>query len=552
MKRPNATSITSLAMALGVCAPADETVRDAGTDASPVDAEIPDAPDGSDLPDAPGGDGDAGETACSTSDGPSDRFGGRTEITGRATGFFHLEEIEGATWLVTPEGHAFFALSLEYVHPAWEAMDTYRRLYGSERDRWAQDTVDTLGRIGINTIGSDPWDPRYEWLAALERAEPRMPYLINIGNSDTSGAMPHGYAMRQARDNGHDVRWPDVFDPAEEERMAARIATITSATADDEYLLGYLTNNEPNQSVFGYFSGWWQDYVRQEAGTPGKQAYVDHMQSRYGTIEAFQAVYGGDSSSLEETLPRLTIRTEWFVPLDLSTSTPAQIEALAEEIRPSMDAINALESWDDLAELDDPRYLELVTQARWDAYDDHAAFMAAIAARYASICHDAIRASDPNHLILGPKHMGGHHAYGLPREVAVAEAQYQDALALNSYLEVETSSPPQVADILELHELTGMPLLFSEMGGFMAADHPIYGSDQDFYVRVANQEERGTRYDNYLTMIAEELPMVFGASYYSAYDHADSNWGVLSGADFVPYEPLACAIADWSSRIYDR
>ncbi|MBI2893055.1 MAG: hypothetical protein HYY06_05850 [Deltaproteobacteria bacterium] len=518
------------------------------------DASATDADEGPDAIDAPSPDSGGGETGCSRTVGPSDRFGGRTTITGEATGFFHLEEIDGASWLVTPEGNAFFAVSVEYVHPSWESMETYERLYGNDRDRWAQDTVDTLGRIGINTIGSDHFDPRYEWLTALEGAQPRMPYLLNLGNPDTAGPMPNGYAMRGARDHGRVVRWPDVFDPAEERRMAERISMIVSRTADDEYLIGYLTNTEPNQSVFGYFSDWWQDTVRQASGTPGKQAYVDHMEARYGTIEAFKAVYGGEPDGLEELLPTLTIRTDWFLPLDLSTLTPAEITGLADRIRPSMEAINALESWDDLSGYAEPDYLEFVTQARWDAYDDHGAFLATIAARYASICHDAIRASDPDHLILGPKHMAGHHAYGLPRVVAVAEAPFQDAMALNSYLEVETPSPPQIEGILEVHERTGLPIIFSEMGGFMAADHPIYGGgdDVDFYVKVANQDERGARYDNYLTMIARSLPMVFGASYYSTYDHAGANWGVLSGSDFEPYQPLACAIGDWSFRIYDR
>jgi hypothetical protein len=90
------------------------------------------------------------------------------------------------------------------------------------------------------------------------------------------------------------------------------------------------------------------------------------------------------------------------------------------------------------------------------------------------------------------------------------------------------------------------------MGGFQDATHEVYGEDQDFYVRVEGVAERGVRYDNYLTMIAEQLPMVVGASYFSAYDHAHTNWGIIDARDFLPYDEPAGAIRRWSDDIYVR
>ncbi len=45
-----------------------------------------------------------------------DSFGGNMAIQGEATGFFHLEEIDGRHFLVTPEGNGYRALGLNHFH----------------------------------------------------------------------------------------------------------------------------------------------------------------------------------------------------------------------------------------------------------------------------------------------------------------------------------------------------------------------------------------------------------------------------------------------------
>lgn len=44
-----------------------------------------------------------------------DPFGGCTAIKGTKTGFFHTEQFGGRWWLVTPEGNAYFLLSMRAV-----------------------------------------------------------------------------------------------------------------------------------------------------------------------------------------------------------------------------------------------------------------------------------------------------------------------------------------------------------------------------------------------------------------------------------------------------
>lgn len=59
--------------------------------------------------------------ACTTvtslgSESEFDKYGGCTAIKGKTTGFFHLEEIDGRHFLITPEGHGYRALGINHFH----------------------------------------------------------------------------------------------------------------------------------------------------------------------------------------------------------------------------------------------------------------------------------------------------------------------------------------------------------------------------------------------------------------------------------------------------
>ena len=44
-----------------------------------------------------------------------DRYGGIKSIRATETGWFHAERIDGRDFLVTPEGHGFFALGINHI-----------------------------------------------------------------------------------------------------------------------------------------------------------------------------------------------------------------------------------------------------------------------------------------------------------------------------------------------------------------------------------------------------------------------------------------------------
>lgn len=43
-----------------------------------------------------------------------DQYGGWKQIKGEATGYFHVEELEGRWWFITPEGYGFIAVGMNH------------------------------------------------------------------------------------------------------------------------------------------------------------------------------------------------------------------------------------------------------------------------------------------------------------------------------------------------------------------------------------------------------------------------------------------------------
>ena len=62
-----------------------------------------------------------------------DRYGGTTAIKRKATGFFHIEQIDGRNWFITPDGNAFFAVTLSHLFSG-ESDLACKNVYGGDVD----------------------------------------------------------------------------------------------------------------------------------------------------------------------------------------------------------------------------------------------------------------------------------------------------------------------------------------------------------------------------------------------------------------------------------
>jgi hypothetical protein len=183
-----------------------------------------------------------------------DRFGGFLDSHGDATGFFHVQQIDGRWWFVDPDGHLFFSTGANGVGtfvgthtqgradlftslPAavsspfpgappmagsYYTANLQRRFGDNWRPQWAQTTLRRFDAWGLNTLtGRDP---------VLLRAEPRKPYVTM-------------WATRQV--GATIMGMPDVYSADFARLIDASAARQLTPLRDDPYLIGYFVGNEP-------------------------------------------------------------------------------------------------------------------------------------------------------------------------------------------------------------------------------------------------------------------------------------------------------------------
>ncbi len=185
-----------------------------------------------------------------------DQYGGFSNTTAKAAGFFRVEKIDGRWWFVDPDGHLFFSTGADSMGswmgtrtegrdgvfaalpPANLRPPSYRsnqtgmvsfytwnllRRFGTNRvEPWVDLTVRRMDDWGLNTLAN--WsDPR---LAAAHRK----PYIV----------MLRGWGM----ESGY-LGMPDVFADEFAETVDAAAADQCAPRKNDPWLLGYFIANEP-------------------------------------------------------------------------------------------------------------------------------------------------------------------------------------------------------------------------------------------------------------------------------------------------------------------
>ncbi len=214
-----------------------------------------------------------------------DQYGGWTGVRGEATGYFHVQELNGRWWLITPEGNAFWSAGVYCVRMSGipetgtgkrRYRDASLKKYGSE-EQWADRTLAKLRDWGFNTIGD--WSSASTYAGKIG-SEQRLAYVIGIDLPRKAGnVIPEGYY-------GY---FPDVFSDTYRESAEEAIAAWMRRQPrlkDDPWLLGYYLADEPSWYGSTQRRGSIvDDFIRLDFSKPGKKAWVDFVRSRYDTIE---------------------------------------------------------------------------------------------------------------------------------------------------------------------------------------------------------------------------------------------------------------------------
>ena len=171
-----------------------------------------------------------------------DPFGGCTAIKGTKTGFFHTEQFGGRWWLVTPEGNAYFLLSM-------------RAVPGRSAAR--------LKAWGFNCSRSGSTRP--------DTAEAGIPYLVRGSFLRKAPALP----LPAKAGFPPWLRFYDVFDPAWPGACDAHAKEMLEPIAGDPYFIGYWIDNEP------LLEGWYDGVLFTELDAPFRKAFVEVARAYY-------------------------------------------------------------------------------------------------------------------------------------------------------------------------------------------------------------------------------------------------------------------------------
>jgi hypothetical protein len=424
-----------------------------------------------------------------------------------ATGFFHLVEQDGVSWLADPNGNAFFSLGVEQVKwgghysPALGLSPYNRNIkerYGSEA-AWAAETSRRLRDWGFNTIGGmrGPFTggASRERLAGLSYSN-----LINLGAgfvafSDLSPVTINGF--------------PNVFHPRWQEYCDAKAVEFCSPLKDDPWLLGYYIDNELDwhgSNVAAFFVhtmggkpleyGLILDVLNKPTDHSARLAFFAFLAGRHRDIAGLNKVWGTTFRSFDE----ITAKTLFT----LGDPLPA-------------------------------------------SHDDMREFLRLIADRYYAGTTSAIRKADPNHLIIGNRCAGSSQDV-----VMESSGRYCDVISINHYpfADLAAGTIDSARTMLaRAAELCKRPILLSEWS-FLSLDSGLpcqHGAGE----RFDTEAQRAEAFRIYQSLIAEQ-PFVVGSDYFmwvddpaggvsSASNPEDCSYGLVNEKD-QPY-PLVTAMA---------
>ena len=294
-------------------------------------------------------------------------------------------------------------------------------------------------------------------------------------------------------DFAQQVKWqdgrqfPDVFDPVFEQ-AAKRVAyRACRPLADDPWLIGYFTDNELHWGPDWRTSdSLFTEFLRLPDPSPGRRAVLDFLGQRYLTVDQLNEDWG------------------------------AQYESFAQIGRV-------------------PQVGARIPQ------DDEDDFLRIVADRYFTLTQEAIRAVDPDHLILGCRFTDG-----APKPVLQAMKDHVDVVSLNHY----DVHPPKAA-LREIHRLTGRPVIITQFS-YRGRDSGLPNT-KGAGVVVDTQQDRAESFARYVRELIA-LPMVVGYHWFEhadepaegRFDGEDSNYGLVNLQD-EPYP----ALVETMSRIND-
>lgn len=171
----------------------------------------------------------------------TDVYGGRLDRKAKATGFYHVRQIDGRWWAIDPAGNLFFHNAVNAVSMGTSDRNkaALAKEFGSE-SQWMDKTQKLLHENGFN--GSGAWsNTKLIAQSPLQKTKP-LAYTVNLDFMSAYGDKRGGtYQVPGHKAYPNNVIF--VFDPAFEE-FCDQHAKKLAENKNDPNLFGYFSDNE--------------------------------------------------------------------------------------------------------------------------------------------------------------------------------------------------------------------------------------------------------------------------------------------------------------------
>lgn len=177
-------------------------------------------------------------------DVPIGRYGDRTDISLKKTGFFYTKKIDGKWWVVSPDGHPMIhvgvtSINLKYRNednPVKRIRNSFEEKYGT-KEKWAEDAISLLKRYEFNGAGC--WADEEQMRAYNQRHDQPVSYVAHL-------SLLSDYRKTIDKSRGYHTSEQElfpIFEKGFEDYCASRAAELV-AYKDDPNLFGYSFDNE--------------------------------------------------------------------------------------------------------------------------------------------------------------------------------------------------------------------------------------------------------------------------------------------------------------------
>ncbi len=416
-----------------------------------------------------------------------DRYGGFRGIKGQQTGFFHTERIGQRDWFITPEGNAFWSLSIDVLmmleHWSIPHVDFCQDRYGDDYG-FAKYNVPRVKALGFNSAGF--------WTTPAIRRQMQaydFPYFINLG------LMPRNEVYQLKDKDGKSLSARDlnaVVDPFNPQWRQLVLDATANLDSSDPYLIGYFIDNEigimwPTHHLYDFF---YSPYTY--------SVFVEMLQGKYLTIERLNQAWSSEYHHYNYT-------------------SFTQIKQDPPQVRGE----------------DDPVAIDLALMER------------RIIKELVEFPISAIRRVDHNHLIVGlrfagtfyPEYMDLFASYDV-NSINIYNSAYSSQLGYHYY-----TMPKQIA------QLTGKPVIITEFS--FKADDSGLPNDRGAGCKVETQEERAKGYAAVLTALAGQGYVIGAHyfSWQDSETSERSNYGIVNWQEKM-YRPLAETMKQLNPHLY--